>query len=133
VDHHSIFGEGNHRHEKSCTHYRAVSTDEEREAEVRALADLLDELEDDNEENPIVGDLPVVAPIPTRTIRTAAPIRPTLIRLPVSIPPRTSTTSSTTQTAGGSRLSSAAERRAQREALREARRARRLARASGTA
>jgi hypothetical protein len=142
VDHHFIFEEGNHRHEKSCTHYRAVLTDEEREAEVRALADLLDEFEDDNEENLIADDLPVVAPTPTRTMRTAAPIRPapirpTLIRPPVSIPPRPSTISGTSQTAGGSRLSRAAERRAQREALREARRAARrasrLARASGTA
>jgi hypothetical protein len=141
VDHHFIFEEGNHRHEKSCIHYRAVSTNEEREAEGRALADLLDELEDDNEEDLVADDLPVVTPTPARTVgqirNRPAPIRPTLIRSPVSIPPRTSTISGTSQTVGESRLGRAAERRAQREALREARRAARrasrLARASGTA
>jgi hypothetical protein len=28
VDYNLIFREGNHRHEKSCTHYRTLSTDE---------------------------------------------------------------------------------------------------------
>jgi hypothetical protein len=106
ADYNPIFDEGNHRHEDSCTHYRALLTVQEREAQDRALRDLLGELEDDNEED-------TNGPTPAPAVQVPDP--------PVRVVSRTLANRPTS-----------AERRTRREARIAARRAaRRLARTSG--
>jgi hypothetical protein len=121
ADYTFIFDEGNHRHEESCAHYRALPTDAE-QAEENTIPVV--ESDDENYEIVLPSPPPTAVPTPARTVQSAF--------RPRTIPARIATTTNTTNTSGRqSRI--VEERRIRREARRTARRAGRAARAAGNA